>query len=93
MNSNYYSYCLRRPIYIFQGIAECATACGAKVTEKKASYDLQSINFICQVFRRGEENAGDSASSISAVQEFLTAHKEVDILCLIQVTEHLIPPI
>ena len=39
----------------------------------------------CQVFRRGEDNAGDSASSIAAVQEFLASHKEVDILCLIQV--------
>ena len=25
-------------IFIFQGIAECATACGAKVTEKETTY-------------------------------------------------------
>ena len=37
------------------------------------------------MFRRGKEHAGDSASSISAVQEFLAAHKEVDVLCLVQV--------
>ena len=37
------------------------------------------------MFRRGKEHAGDSASSISAVQEFLAAHKEVDVICLVQV--------
>ena len=57
-----------------EGIAECATACGAKI------------------FRRNEENASDDASSISAVQEFLSSHKEVDVLCLIQCTSPFIQP-
>ena len=39
-----------------------------------------------KVFRRGAENAADTASSISAVQEFLEQHQEVDILGLIQVS-------
>ena len=39
-----------------------------------------------KVFRRGAENAADTATSISAVQEFLEQHPEVDILGLIQVS-------
>ena len=38
-----------------------------------------------QVFKRGSENAKDESTSIDAVQEFLASHKEVDVLCLIQV--------
>ena len=44
---------------------------------------------ILQVFKRGSENAKDESTSIDAVQEFLASHKEVDVLCLIQVKQFL----
>ena len=55
-----------------QGIAECAQACGAKVTS------LNNFNFektFPQIFHRNKENANDTAPSIDAVKEFLVVHK------------------
>jgi len=45
-----------------------------------------------KVFNRKQENARDSSSSISAVQEFMESHKEVDVVCLIQCTSPFIQP-
>jgi len=45
-----------------------------------------------KVFNRCSENAADSSTSISAVQEFLGQHQEVDVLCLIQCTSPFIQP-
>ena len=39
-----------------------------------------------RIFRRRAEHASDTATSVSAVQEFLQSHKEVDVVCLIQVS-------
>ena len=49
--------------------------------DQRASHHL-----LVQVFNRKQENARDSSSSISAVQEFMESHKEVDVVCLIQVS-------
>jgi len=45
-----------------------------------------------KIFHRNKENANDTASSISAAQEFIESHKEVDVLCLIQCTSPFIQP-
>merc|ERR1712154_246934 len=37
-----------------------------------------------KVFNRKPENATDTATSISAAQEFIESQKEVDVVCLIQ---------
>ena len=65
-----------------QAIAECAQACGAKVLYP-ANTSNQSLTL--QVFNRKPENATDTATSISAAQEFIESQKEVDVVCLIQV--------
>merc|ERR1711933_478873 len=56
------------------GIAEVATASGAKV------------------HRRAPETATSSASTESAMVDFVKAHPEYDILCLIQATSPLTTP-
>ena len=43
-------------------------------------------SFLVQVFNRKKDHARDSSTSISAVQEFMESHKEVDVVCLIQVS-------
>lgn len=45
-----------------------------------------------KVFERKAQSANDTATSISAVQEFLESHKEVDVLCLIQCTSPFLQP-
>ncbi|XP_023344475.1 N-acylneuraminate cytidylyltransferase A isoform X3 [Eurytemora carolleeae] len=45
-----------------------------------------------KVYNRCCEHAVDNSTSISAVQEFLKDHQEVDVLCLIQCTSPFIQP-
>ncbi|CAB4068218.1 CMAS [Lepeophtheirus salmonis] len=71
---------------------EPAIACGkfdsiwVSTDDAKIAEVARSAGSKVQVFDRSPENATDESSSIDAVNEFLVAHKEVDIVGLIQCT-------
>nr|XP_040572025.1 N-acylneuraminate cytidylyltransferase-like [Lepeophtheirus salmonis] len=71
---------------------EPAIACGkfdsiwVSTDDAKIAEVARSAGPKVQVFDRSPENATDESSSIDAVNEFLVAHKEVDIVGLIQCT-------
>ncbi len=44
------------------------------------------LYYYLQVFRRSAAHAGPTASSVSSVLEFLAAHPEVGIVCMVQCT-------
>lgn len=46
----------------------------------------EAIRFNANVHWRSEESATDTATSISAVREFLSVHREIDLVALIQCT-------